>query len=202
MSVEVSQQNDKVPGRSTLQYPSQGLQEGQVLHTAVRPVRRNNCERHIPNLQVQGDDPLVHRGKYGSWAEELKAGTHQLAASHGGQLQSGRVFPESQFSGSIRSHCADAGDVTSSIPTHTALFRWCSCSGLRLTTIQDTKWLMAGHPGFVFGSKRRNNTWKHFHYIVVEKKTKCGNRWGEIWPQEKTPQILRDISRHSIMKSR
>ncbi|XP_058626383.1 uncharacterized protein LOC131537119 [Onychostoma macrolepis] len=32
---------------------------------------------------------------------------------------------------------------------------------------------MAGQPGFVFGRKRRNDIWKNFHYIEVEKKTEC-----------------------------
>ena len=35
---EVPQLNDGVHSHSTLQYPSQGLQEGQVFYTAVRPV--------------------------------------------------------------------------------------------------------------------------------------------------------------------
>ncbi|KAK3543672.1 hypothetical protein QTP70_026887, partial [Hemibagrus guttatus] len=41
MGVEVPQQNYGVPSRSTFQNPSQGLQEGWVLHTAVRPISRN-----------------------------------------------------------------------------------------------------------------------------------------------------------------
>ncbi|KAK3557817.1 hypothetical protein QTP86_002676 [Hemibagrus guttatus] len=42
MGVEVPQQNYGVPSRSTFQHPSQGLQEGWVLHTAIRPISRNN----------------------------------------------------------------------------------------------------------------------------------------------------------------
>ncbi len=32
---------------------------------------------------------------------------------------------------------------------------------------------MAGQPGFVIGRKGRNDIWKNFHYIEVEKKTEC-----------------------------
>ena len=49
------------------------------------------------------------------------------------------LFPESQFRCCIRLHSADAGDITSSIPTRAALFRRCRCGGLMLTTTPDTK---------------------------------------------------------------
>ncbi|KAI3359619.1 hypothetical protein L3Q82_014001 [Scortum barcoo] len=44
------------PVRSTIKYPSQGLQEGRVLCTAVRPVGTNNSKRPIPNPKAQGSD--------------------------------------------------------------------------------------------------------------------------------------------------
>ncbi|KAI3361494.1 hypothetical protein L3Q82_013643 [Scortum barcoo] len=60
------------PARSTIKYPSQGLQEGhQVLCTAVRPVGTNNSKRPIPNPKAQGSDPLVHRGELQHMAAEL-----------------------------------------------------------------------------------------------------------------------------------
>ncbi|KAI3352181.1 hypothetical protein L3Q82_020997 [Scortum barcoo] len=59
------------PVRSTIKYPSQGLQEGRVLCTAVRPVGTNNSKRPIPNPKAQGSDPLVHRGELQHVAAEL-----------------------------------------------------------------------------------------------------------------------------------
>ncbi|KAI3370174.1 hypothetical protein L3Q82_024957, partial [Scortum barcoo] len=56
---------------STIKYPSQGLQEGRVLCTAVRPVGTNNSKRPIPNPKAQGSDPLVHRGELQHMAAEL-----------------------------------------------------------------------------------------------------------------------------------
>ncbi|KAI3363812.1 hypothetical protein L3Q82_001415 [Scortum barcoo] len=51
------------PVRSTIKYPSQGLQEGRVLCTAVRPVgTNNNSKRPIPNPKAQGSDPLCSPG--------------------------------------------------------------------------------------------------------------------------------------------
>ncbi|KAI3372780.1 hypothetical protein L3Q82_023242 [Scortum barcoo] len=47
--------------------PSQGLQEGRVLCTAVRPVGTNNSKRPIPNPKAQGSDPLVHRVNSNTW---------------------------------------------------------------------------------------------------------------------------------------
>ncbi|KAI3354902.1 hypothetical protein L3Q82_004703 [Scortum barcoo] len=52
-------------------YPSQGLQEGRVLCTAVRPVCTNNSKRPIPDPKAQGSDPLVHRGELQHMAAEL-----------------------------------------------------------------------------------------------------------------------------------
>ncbi|KAI3355934.1 hypothetical protein L3Q82_004480 [Scortum barcoo] len=58
--------------RSTIKYPSQGLQEGRVLCTAaVRPIGTNNSKRPIPNPKAQGSDPLVHRGELQHVAAEL-----------------------------------------------------------------------------------------------------------------------------------
>ncbi|KAI3368934.1 hypothetical protein L3Q82_025905 [Scortum barcoo] len=60
--------------RSTIKYPSQGLQEGQVLCTAVRPVEaQTTSKRPIPNPKAQGSDPLVHRGElqHMAWLAEL-----------------------------------------------------------------------------------------------------------------------------------
>ncbi|KAK3548874.1 hypothetical protein QTP70_021261 [Hemibagrus guttatus] len=71
MGVEVPQQNYGVPSRSTFQHPSQGLQEGWVLHTAVRPISRNNSETPIPGPKAQGNNPLVYRGKLQHMAAEL-----------------------------------------------------------------------------------------------------------------------------------
>ncbi|KAK3506223.1 hypothetical protein QTP70_009284 [Hemibagrus guttatus] len=59
MGVEVPQQNYGVPSRSTFQHPSQGLQEGWVLHTAVRPISRNNSETPIPSPKAQGNNRLL-----------------------------------------------------------------------------------------------------------------------------------------------
>ncbi|KAI3374594.1 hypothetical protein L3Q82_021171, partial [Scortum barcoo] len=55
-------QNNGVPSRSTIKYPSQGLQEGRVLCTAVRPVGTNNSKRPIPNPKAQGSEPLSFTG--------------------------------------------------------------------------------------------------------------------------------------------
>ncbi|KAK3533518.1 hypothetical protein QTP70_023342, partial [Hemibagrus guttatus] len=71
MGVEVPQQNYGVPSRSTFQHPSQGLQEGWVLHTAVRPLSRNNSETPIPGPKAQGNNPLIYRGKLQHMAAEL-----------------------------------------------------------------------------------------------------------------------------------
>ncbi|KAK3566093.1 hypothetical protein QTP86_025702 [Hemibagrus guttatus] len=71
MGVEVPQQNYGVPSRSTFQHPSQGLQEGWVLHTAVRPISRNNSETPIPGPKAQGNNPLIYRGKLQHMAAEL-----------------------------------------------------------------------------------------------------------------------------------
>ncbi|KAI3355877.1 hypothetical protein L3Q82_004426 [Scortum barcoo] len=49
----------------------QGLQEGRVLCTAVRPVGTNNSKRPIPNPKAQGSNPLVHRGELQHMAAEL-----------------------------------------------------------------------------------------------------------------------------------
>ncbi|KAK3536169.1 hypothetical protein QTP70_032724, partial [Hemibagrus guttatus] len=59
MGVEVPQQNYGVPSQSTFQHPSQGLQEGWVLHTAIRPISRNNSETPIPGPKAQGNNPLM-----------------------------------------------------------------------------------------------------------------------------------------------
>ncbi|KAI3355527.1 hypothetical protein L3Q82_017905 [Scortum barcoo] len=66
-----SESNNGVPSRSTIKYPSQGLQEGRVLCTAVRPVGTNNSKRPIPNPKAQGSDPLVHRSELQHMAAEL-----------------------------------------------------------------------------------------------------------------------------------
>ncbi|KAK3509396.1 hypothetical protein QTP70_033159 [Hemibagrus guttatus] len=71
MGVEVPQQNYGVPGRSTFQHPSQGLQEGWVVHTAVRSISRNNSETPIPSPKAHGNNPLVYRGKLQHMAAEL-----------------------------------------------------------------------------------------------------------------------------------
>ncbi|KAK3545005.1 hypothetical protein QTP86_032702 [Hemibagrus guttatus] len=71
MGFEVPQQNYGVPSRSTFQHPSQGLQKGWVLHTAVRPISRNNSETPIPGPKAQGNNPLVYRGKLQHMASEL-----------------------------------------------------------------------------------------------------------------------------------
>ncbi|KAK3541577.1 hypothetical protein QTP86_032709, partial [Hemibagrus guttatus] len=71
MGVEVPQQNYGVPSRSTFQHPSQGLQEGWVLHTAIRPISRNNSETPIPGPKARGNNPLVYRGKLQHMAAEL-----------------------------------------------------------------------------------------------------------------------------------
>ncbi|KAK3543782.1 hypothetical protein QTP70_027199 [Hemibagrus guttatus] len=71
MGIEIPQQNYGVPRRSTFQHPSQGLQEGWVLHTAVRPISRNNSETPIPGPKAQGNNPLIYRGKLQHMAVEL-----------------------------------------------------------------------------------------------------------------------------------
>ncbi|KAK3528834.1 hypothetical protein QTP70_011721 [Hemibagrus guttatus] len=71
MGVGIPQQNYGVPSQSTFQHPSQGLQEGWVLHTAVRPISRNNSETPIPGPKAQGNNPLVYRGKLQRMAAEL-----------------------------------------------------------------------------------------------------------------------------------
>ncbi|KAK3537939.1 hypothetical protein QTP70_024550 [Hemibagrus guttatus] len=71
MGVEVPQQNYGVPSRSTFQHPSQGLQEGWVLHTAIQPISRNNSETPIPGPKAQGNNPLVYRGKLQHMAAKL-----------------------------------------------------------------------------------------------------------------------------------
>ncbi|KAK3522425.1 hypothetical protein QTP86_010644 [Hemibagrus guttatus] len=101
MGVEVPQQNYGVPSRSTFQHPPQGLQEGWVLHTAVRPTSRNNSETHIPGLKAQGNNPLVYRGKLQHLAAELSADT-----SHHGALQRRRGSNLSQGVGFQSPGCA------------------------------------------------------------------------------------------------
>ncbi|KAK3553315.1 hypothetical protein QTP86_033831, partial [Hemibagrus guttatus] len=71
MGVEVPQQNYGVPSRSTFQHPSQGLQEGWVLHTAVRPISQNNSDTPIPGPKAQGNNPLIYWGKLQQMAAEL-----------------------------------------------------------------------------------------------------------------------------------
>ncbi|KAK3520848.1 hypothetical protein QTP70_034176, partial [Hemibagrus guttatus] len=71
MGVEVPQQNYGVPSWSTFQHPSQGLQEGWVVHIAVRPISRNNSETPIPGPKAQGNYCLVSRGKLQHMAAEL-----------------------------------------------------------------------------------------------------------------------------------
>ncbi|KAK3571349.1 hypothetical protein QTP86_008270 [Hemibagrus guttatus] len=71
MGVEVPQQNYGVPSWSTFQHPSQGLQEGWVLHTAVWPISRNNSETPIP-----GPNPLVYWGRLQHMAAELGGYKH------------------------------------------------------------------------------------------------------------------------------
>ncbi|MED6247953.1 hypothetical protein ATANTOWER_022080 [Ataeniobius toweri] len=51
------------PRRGTVQHPRQGRQEGLVLCTTAWPTGRNNSNRPLPDLKVQGCDPLIHRGK-------------------------------------------------------------------------------------------------------------------------------------------
>uniref|UniRef100_A0A3P8UPE1 Protein kinase domain-containing protein n=1 Tax=Cynoglossus semilaevis TaxID=244447 RepID=A0A3P8UPE1_CYNSE len=63
VGVEVPQQDDGIPGRSTVQYPSQCLQEGRVFYTAIRPVGRNNSETPVPDPKAQGSDPLAQWGE-------------------------------------------------------------------------------------------------------------------------------------------
>ncbi|KAK3573893.1 hypothetical protein QTP86_032986 [Hemibagrus guttatus] len=65
MGVEVPQQNYGVPSQSTFQHPSQGLQEGWVLHTAIRPISRNNSETPIPGPKaVMSSDFAISRFKH------------------------------------------------------------------------------------------------------------------------------------------
>ncbi|KAK3564373.1 hypothetical protein QTP86_017318 [Hemibagrus guttatus] len=71
MVIEDPQQNYGVPSWSTFQHPSQGLQEGWVLHTAIWPIRRNNSETPIPSPKVQGNKPVVYRGKLQHLVAEL-----------------------------------------------------------------------------------------------------------------------------------
>ncbi|KAK3521531.1 hypothetical protein QTP70_009026 [Hemibagrus guttatus] len=71
MGVEVPQYNYGVPSRSTFQHPSQGLQEGQVLHTAVRPISQNNSEIPILDLKAHRNNTLVYQGKLQHMEAEL-----------------------------------------------------------------------------------------------------------------------------------
>ncbi|KAK7877097.1 hypothetical protein WMY93_032177 [Mugilogobius chulae] len=71
VGVEVPQQNNGVPGGCTVQYPSQGLQEGRVLCTVVWPVGCHNGERPVPDPKAQGRDPLVYWGELQHMAAEL-----------------------------------------------------------------------------------------------------------------------------------
>ncbi|KAI3363184.1 hypothetical protein L3Q82_011551 [Scortum barcoo] len=59
--------------RSTIKYPSQGLQEGRVLCTAVRPSMHKQQQETYPqpDPKAQGSDPLVHRGELQHMAAEL-----------------------------------------------------------------------------------------------------------------------------------
>ncbi len=74
------------------------------------------------------------------------------------------LFPVFHFRGCIWSHCA--------LPQAplAALFRRQQQTKLCLT---QRKGQMASQAGFVFGRKRRNDIWKNFYYIEVEKKTEC-----------------------------
>ncbi|KAK7889103.1 hypothetical protein WMY93_024663 [Mugilogobius chulae] len=81
MGVEVPQQNNEVPGGCTVQYPSQGLQQGRVLCPLVWPVGCHNSQRPVPNPKAQGRDPLVYWGELQHMAVELW-GYEQAPAAH------------------------------------------------------------------------------------------------------------------------
>ncbi|KAK3573296.1 hypothetical protein QTP86_022363 [Hemibagrus guttatus] len=73
-STEVQQQDTtrvQIGGPFLPITPLQGLQEGWVLHTAVRPISRNNSETPIPGPKAQGNNPLVYRGKLQHMVAEL-----------------------------------------------------------------------------------------------------------------------------------
>ncbi|KAK3566086.1 hypothetical protein QTP86_025538 [Hemibagrus guttatus] len=100
MGVEVPQQNYGVPSRSTFQHPSQGLQEGWVLHTAIRPISRNNTSAlkylHMKRIihrdlkpenivLQQGEKRLIHKIIDLGYAKELDQSS--LCTSFVGTLQ-------------------------------------------------------------------------------------------------------------------
>ncbi|KAK3553302.1 hypothetical protein QTP86_033110, partial [Hemibagrus guttatus] len=80
MGVEVPQQNYGVPSWSTFQHPSQGLQEGWVVHIAVRPISRNNSETPIParrrretTVSFPGENSSTWRLSWGAISKPTRA---------------------------------------------------------------------------------------------------------------------------------
>ena len=56
---------------------------------------------------------------------------------------------------------------------------------------------MAGQPGIVFGRKRSDDIWTHFHYIDVEKKTECVvEKDGEKCGHKITGKNTTNLKRH------
>lgn len=50
----------------------------------------------------------------------------------------------------------------------------------KLISLTQRQGLMAGQSGFVFGRKRRNDTWKNFNYTEVANEMCWGNIWREL----------------------
>ncbi|KAI3377080.1 hypothetical protein L3Q82_000063 [Scortum barcoo] len=84
--------------------PSQGLQEGRVLCTAVRPVGTNNSKRPIPNPKAQGATLSFTGVNSNTWRLSWGAISKPTppftpAAAHPGQLQSSGGSSPSQGAG-------------------------------------------------------------------------------------------------------
>ncbi|MED6243480.1 hypothetical protein ATANTOWER_020918 [Ataeniobius toweri] len=114
MGVEVPHQNNRVPGRGTMQHPRQGCQAGQVLHTTARPVGRNDSQRPVPHPKAQGCDPLIHWGKPQHKTAELRG--NKIAHTSSPTLIAGHSTVE-ESSASLeelgsRAHAVHGGKAT------------------------------------------------------------------------------------------
>ncbi|KAK3557065.1 hypothetical protein QTP70_024451, partial [Hemibagrus guttatus] len=120
MGVEVPQQSYGVPSQSTFQHPSQGLQEGWVLHTAVRPISRNNSA--APDAPNPSPSQTV-RSSDGSWGgarniERPVGGARSRARHWGGsekqkQGEWGEARTKARQVGGMRIKARQVGGVRS-----------------------------------------------------------------------------------------
>ncbi|KAI3374493.1 hypothetical protein L3Q82_006312 [Scortum barcoo] len=108
------------PVRSTIKYPSQGLQEGRVLCTAVRPVGTNNSKRPHPQPKKRREatslaSPRVNSNTWRlSWGAISKPTPAQPPLTPG-QLQSSGGSSPSQGAGFQSPSCYACVEVSPTI---------------------------------------------------------------------------------------